>query len=114
MLVTDATGIMLDGNAAMLALAGRSHGDLLRQPIDSLLPPAGRIFLQTHLWPTVLREGSVNEAYLQVRGADGINIPVMVNCRRGRFDGAEAFYWVLFVARERSRFEAAEIGRAHV
>ena len=107
MLVTDAIGIMLDGNAAMLALAGRSHGDLLRQPIDSLLPPAGRIFLQTHLWPTVLREGSVNEAYLQVRGADGINIPVMVNCRRGRFDGAEAFYWVLFVARERSRFEAA-------
>ena len=106
-LVTDAAGNMLDGNAALLAITGGSRGDLPRQPMDSLLPPAGRIFLQTHIWPTLMREGSVNEAYLQLRDAAGLNVPVMVNCRKAQFDGADAFYWILFVARERSRFEAA-------
>ena len=111
-LVTDLHGRMLAANADLLAVVGGTEAQWLQQAMDVLLPPASRIFLQTHVWPMLLNQGGVREIYLHLRGAQGQRVPVMVNCRRGLVahdgpdGGTQGCYWVFFVARERSRFEA--------
>lgn len=104
-LVTDAAGKVLLTNEALCSLAGATSKDWQDRYIDDLFPPAGRIFLQTHIWPTLMRDKSVSEIYLQVRDAGGKSIPVLLNAKQGHHAGQVCFYWTLFVARECSRFE---------
>ncbi len=106
-LVTDRMGRVLMANTELSSLVGVTTEQAQHSTIEDLLPPASRIFLQTHVWPLLLREGEAKEIYLQVRDALGQRIPVMVNSSRGEFDGVEAYHWVFFVAKERSQFEAA-------
>jgi two-component system cell cycle response regulator len=111
-LVTDLHGRMLAANADLLAVVGGTEAHWQEQAMDVLLPPASRIFLQTHVWPMLLNQGGVREIYLHLCGAQGQRVPVMVNCRRGPYgppdqdDRTDRCYWVFFVALERSRFEA--------
>jgi sigma-B regulation protein RsbU (phosphoserine phosphatase) len=111
-LVTDTYGYIQTTNADLLAVVGGTEAQWRYQPMEKLLPPASRIFLQTHVWPMVLAQGGVREIYLHLCDAQGQRIPVMVNCQRGLNDSggqgnsAGHFYWVFFVALERSRFEA--------
>ncbi len=105
-LVTDVSGVILALNASALEVAGGTQEAWLGQALESLLPLPSRIFLQTHVWPMLLQEGSVREIHLQLFDAQRQRLPVMVNCRRQRFADAPAYIWVFFVATERSRFEA--------
>ena len=105
-LVTDRDGQVLAANQALLRLLG---GDTVLRPgslIDDLLPPAGRIFLQTHVWPMLLRDSEVHEIHLQLLDAQRQRVPVLLNARLGTHAAQDACYWTLFVARERHRFEA--------
>ena len=106
-LVTDMSGTMLALNLSLRELVGSSHGDDEAQSMDALFPPASRIFLQTHAWPTLLRDGRVTEIYLHLIDARGQRIPVMVNAQPGQWDGKPACFWLLFVAQERHQFENA-------
>lgn len=106
-LVTDMFGTMLALNAPLRELVGQPDGDVTGQPMNALFPPASRIFLQTHVWPTLLRDGRVSEIHLHVIGARGVRVPVMVNAQPGAWDGVPACFWVLFVAQERHHFETA-------
>ncbi|PTT77763.1 GGDEF domain-containing protein, partial [Pelomonas sp. HMWF004] len=65
-LVTDSMGRLLDVNAELLGLVGGSRESRLGTSIEDLLPPASRIFVQTHVWPTLLREARIQEIHLQV------------------------------------------------
>lgn len=105
-LVTDATGRLLDLNTELLALVGQTRAHWLGASMDDLLPPAGRIFMQTHVWPTLLRDGRVLEIHLQVNTDGGERLPVLLNGRLGEHAGRAACIWTLFSARERHRFEA--------
>jgi PAS domain-containing protein len=101
---TDGDGKIVRMNAELMRILGPAALVRPDAPMDQLLPPASRIFLQTHVWPMLLREGAVREIYLHLRAGDATRIPVMVNASG---DGARAGYtWVMFVARERSLFEA--------
>ncbi|MFC0134573.1 hypothetical protein CR105_25115 [Massilia eurypsychrophila] len=103
---TDDDGKIIQMNAELLRILGPASPVRPGALMDQLLPPASRIFLQTHVWPMLLREGAAREIYLHLRAGDATRIPVMVNASRGS-DGAHPGYtWVLFVARERSLFEA--------
>ena len=106
-LVTNAEGQVLFANAELLALTGRSLPWCLVSPMDLLFPAASRIFMQTHAWPTVLRDGTLTEVYVQLDGQDGSRTPVLLNARRGQFKGATAYIWCFFVAQRRQEFEAA-------
>ncbi len=75
--------------------------------IEDFFPPAPRIFLQTHVWPLVLREGGVKEVYLEFGDAAHRPTPVLLNCRKGELSGAPRYFWTLLEARNRSLFEAA-------
>ena len=105
-LVTDAAGRVLAANSELLALAHLSIDKLLQQPMDDLLPPASRIFLQSYVWPIVMREGHISESYMQLLGTQNQRVPVLVNCRMGQFEGGIGYFWVFYVARARVRFES--------
>ncbi|WP_138512430.1 sensor domain-containing diguanylate cyclase [Rhodoferax bucti] len=105
-LVTDARGHILTANSDLLALVGGVAEQWRGRYLDCLLPAPSRIFLQTHVWPLMLRHGAVQELYLHLHNAAGERVPVMVNGRRGLWDEQDCIFWVFFVALERSRFEA--------
>ena len=80
-LVTDSAGSVVLANEALYSLAGGAGESWPGRSIDDLFPPAGRIFLQTHVWPILMREGSIGEVYMQVRGLRGESIPAsLVKC----------------------------------
>jgi diguanylate cyclase (GGDEF)-like protein/PAS domain S-box-containing protein len=105
-LVTDGAGVILGINRNALQLIGGRVEALLGQPLESLLPLPSRMFLQTHVWPMLLKDGSVREIHLQLLDAQRQRLPVLVNCEQRRDGDRECWIWVFFVARERSRFEA--------
>ena len=106
-LVTDLTGRIQLCNAELAKLIGGNADQWQERMLEDLFPPAGRIFLQTHVWPLLIREGTIREIYLTLIDSQRQRIPVLVNCHRGHYQGVELYYWVFFVAQERSRFEAA-------
>ena len=105
-LITDGMGLALAGNAELTLLTGVDSAVRIGRHMEELFPLPGRIFLQTHLWPILLREGRLDEAKMHLLTATGQRLPVLVNGRRAGNGDAEQFIWTLFAARERSRFEA--------
>lgn len=104
--VSNEAGHLLDVNTALLTLAGGTREDRIGALFEELLPPASRIFLQTHIWPTLLRDGQISEIHLQVSSGDKTRVPVLLNSRRGEYQGAPAYFWSLVSTHERHRFEA--------
>lgn len=105
-MITDSEGHLIRINHECLRIVGGDEKGWHGQPLEAMLTPASRIFSQTHVFPLLHHGGSVREIYLQMRGADGDPVPVMVNATFKRLDRADCIVWALFVARERSRFEA--------
>jgi hypothetical protein len=103
---TDQDGKIVQMNAELMRILGPASSVRAGVLMDQLLPPASRIFLQTHVWPMLLREGEVREIYLHLRAGDATRIPVIVNASAGGAGACPGYTWVLFVARERSLFEA--------
>jgi diguanylate cyclase (GGDEF)-like protein/PAS domain S-box-containing protein len=108
-LLTDEDGHILASNRDLSGLLGFDDERAMPGSIDQLLPPAGRIFLQTHVWPLLRREGQAREArelWLNLLNASGERVPVIANGgRAASVNDAPRFMWVFFAARERSRFE---------
>jgi PAS domain-containing protein len=104
-LVTDGAGVVKALNQELLLLIGSDEDHWLDKPMERMFPMASRIFLQTHVWPMVFREGRVREIRLQLLEGAGRNIPVFVNCQKTSIEGLDRFTWVLFVTIERSQFE---------
>ncbi|QDL53460.1 sensor domain-containing protein [Rhodoferax aquaticus] len=106
-IVTNGDGIVQEVNAAMLTWVGGQAAHWRNQSMNALLPVASRVFLQTHVWPLLLREGHVNEIRLQIKNTDGKAVSAFTNCKKSPTAQGDLFYWVFFVAAERSRFEDA-------
>ncbi len=104
-LVTDSAGRILLTNATLAEWAGGTIVSWEQRALEDLFPPAGRIFCQTHVWPTLLRDGHINELHLQILDAQQQRVPVLLNCRKGEYEKRPVYYWTLFLAKERQRFE---------
>ncbi len=106
-LVTNRAGLVLTLNQRLLQVLGGNKDDWLAQPMDRMFAKPSQIFLQTHVWPMVLRENHVDELRLQLLDAEKKYVPVFVNCQQMLLDRVEQFTWVFFVTLERSRYEQA-------
>ena len=104
-LVTDRTGRITAINTSLLELVGGDTQQWCGQLMEGMLPVPSRIFLQTHLLPMVLHDGNLEEIKLELVDQHGVRTPVLVNCKRSVTADTEAYHWVIFVSRERSRFE---------
>ena len=103
-LVTNRTGIVQSVNECLLELVGGVEDTWVAKPMELMLPIASRIFLQTHIWPMLMRENRVREIRLQIVDGAGKQVPVFVNSQKTTIDTRECFSWVFFVSVERSRF----------
>ena len=112
-LITDRAGIIQSVNQVLLELVGGTHERWFAESMDSLFPIAGRIFLQTHVWPMLLREGHVREIRLQILDDSGKQVPIFLNCKKSISDETERFTWVFFVGLQRSRFEQELLEARH-
>ena len=104
-LVTDGAGMVQSLNQDLLRLIGGEKAHWIAKSMEPMFPMASRIFLQTHIWPMILRDGHVREIRLQLLTDGGKSVPIFVNCQRAAEEGIDRFAWVLFVVSERSRFE---------
>lgn len=102
-LVTDLNGMVLHCNHDFKRLVSEANCE---GNMAVYFPPSGRIFLQTHAWPLLYRQGDFRELYLQLLSADRRLLPVMTNARVAEEDGKQVVIWLFFVAKERQRFEA--------
>ena len=64
LLVTDPSGRLLALNDELLAVLGGTRVYWETAGLDAMLPPASRVFLQTHVWPMLLHLGRVRELAL--------------------------------------------------
>lgn len=104
-LVTDGEGVIQSLNQGLLELIGSDEAHWIANSMELMFPMASRIFLQTHVWPMIFRDGHVREVRLQLREASGKSVPIFVNCQKSSDQGIDRFIWILFVTIERSRFE---------
>ncbi|MFN7783602.1 MAG: EAL domain-containing protein [Lysobacterales bacterium] len=106
---TDGEGRVLELNAAFERALGRPEGGWHGRRIDELLAPAGRIFLHTHVWPTLLRAGRIDEIHLPWLDSKGQAAPMLLNAAitaASERPEDQRVAWALFPMRERQRFEA--------
>lgn len=106
LLVSDSQGGVLQVNNNFLTVLGGDRSSWLDRPMDALFPLASRIFLQTHVWPMLLREGEVKELRLQIWNAAKQSLPVLVNCQRTTRDGVNTYHWLFFISHQRTQYEA--------
>jgi PAS domain S-box-containing protein len=80
-------GTMVEINQTLADLLGFTRIELLGWHIDKILPPGGRIFYHTYLFPLLKVKELVEEVYLALRTKDGRDIPILLNGRRREREG---------------------------
>jgi PAS domain S-box-containing protein len=98
-------GTIVTANATLLGWLGYAGGELCGRHLESVLPPGGRIFYQTHFFPLLKLHGKAEEIYLSLRAASGEDVPVLVNAARRERGGLAVNDCVFVTMRQRRRFE---------
>jgi anti-anti-sigma regulatory factor len=98
-------GTILAANTTLLGWLGRARPDVLGRHFESLLPPGGRIFYQTHFFPLLKLHGRAEEIYLSLRPSAGPDVEVLAHAARRERAGAPANDCVFVPMRQRRRFE---------
>ena len=98
-------GTVIAVNATLAELLGYSRVELQGWHVQKILSPAGRVFHQTHVFPLLKLHGHVEEIYLELRGKDGKDVPVLMNGVRRERDGASVNDCVFVRMLQRFRYE---------
>ena len=121
-LSTTPDGTIIKANETFLAVTGYSRSDLLGQRrFSQLLTAGGRIYHETHYAPMLRLQGEAREIALEIVGADGRPLPVLVNSvlerdpagkplvvRTAVFDASHRRRYEQELMREKQRAEASE------
>jgi len=94
-------------NETLLEMLGLETGDLNGKPMSVILNGGGRVFFQTHIFPTLKLTGSVEEIYLTLKHSDGSDIPVFLNGVRPDQNGSVGYDCIFVAMNERARYEEA-------
>ena len=81
-------GTMLEVNATLASLLGFGRVELQGWHVQKILPPGGRIFYQTHVFPMLRMHGVAEEIYLPLQTKSGETMPMLMNAIRRDRDGA--------------------------
>lgn len=98
-------GRVLAVNATLRGWLGYGEGEVAGRHFETLLPPGGRIFYQTHFFPLLKLHGRAEEVYLSLRSRAGEDLPVLANAARRERAGSPVNDCVFVPMRQRRRFE---------
>ena len=101
-------GTIVKANATFLAWTGYDQAALVgRRRFQELLAPGDRIFYQTHAAPMLFMQGMLREIAVQVVGASGSRLPMLMNAqlKRGKDGQPLVVRTVMFDASERLAYE---------
>lgn len=104
--ITDEHGGIVGANRTMLDLTGRQGPDLLGQNLDVLLTAGARVFVQTHVFPTLRKDGEIHEIYVHLKAASAHRLPLYLNARRNVLPEGVRYLWLFFSSEARTHFEA--------
>jgi signal transduction histidine kinase len=110
-LVLDARRRIVRCNAALARLVRRERGELEGERFDALFSPPSRLFLQTHIFPTLQADGAIEEVQVTIRPREGDDVPVLINGSRCELKGiggeeGSGYAIVVFAISKRASFEA--------
>lgn len=92
-------------NATLAELLGYARVELAGWHVQKLLPPGGRIFYQTHVFPILKMHGLVEEIYIALRTKDGRDVPMLMNGVRRERDGVQVSDCVFVRMIQRHQYE---------
>ncbi|OQW76052.1 MAG: hypothetical protein BVN35_07025 [Proteobacteria bacterium ST_bin11] len=98
-------GIITVANTTILEVLGYTREALTNQPINILLPIAGQLFFQTHLFPLLAAQGYVSEIYITIKSQSGTEIPVLINVVKKQRQHQKINDCVLMVIQQRNEYE---------
>jgi PAS domain S-box-containing protein len=102
-------GTMLEVNTTLASLLGYTRLELQGWHLQKILPPGGRIFYQTHVFPMLRMHGAVDELYVALRTRDGESIPMLTN--GARRDEVSHFVFVRMIQRHEYEVQLLEARR---
>jgi two-component system, cell cycle sensor histidine kinase and response regulator CckA len=85
--------------------------ELAGKSIRDLLPLAGRVFVQTHVYPALALKGRIDEVYVALRAKSDERVPVLLNVARRRTDDGVVDHFA-FTSVRRSRVYESELVHA--
>lgn len=98
-------GTMNAVNTTLAAALGYTSVELEGWHLQKILPPGGRIFYQTHVFPLLKLHGVAEEVYIPLRNRDGADLPMLLNATRRERNGATVNECVFVRMIQRNEFE---------
>lgn len=98
-------GTIREVNATLADLLGYTRVELEGWHLQKVLPPGGRVFYHTHVFPLLKLHGAAEEIYIALRTKDGTDLPMLLNGVRRERDGMSLNECVLMRMSQRNRFE---------
>jgi signal transduction histidine kinase len=92
-------------NRTLQEWLGYPLDELQGKHLDTILPAAGRIFYQTHLFPLLKIQGHAEEVYFPLHPQDGSDIPMLVNAARREEAGVAVYDFVFMPMHQRDQYE---------
>jgi signal transduction histidine kinase len=100
-----ANGRILRANQTLSGWLGCEPDALVRRRFQDLLNIAGKIYFETHFAPLLKMQGFFNEVALDLVGAGGAVVPVLVNAVEREAPGGRFIRMTIFNASDRRRYE---------
>lgn len=98
-------GTIVAVNLTLAETLGYLRAELQGWHIQKILPPGGRVFYNTHIFPLLKMHGAAEEIYLPLRTRDGNDVPMLLNAKRRAAEGVEFNDCVFVRMMQRHRFE---------
>ncbi len=106
-LITDGEGLVHLCNAHMAKFLGWEKSELISKYVWDFSPPETRVFMQTHIWPTFLREKTANEVHVKLLKKCGESVPVLFNVELITIGDVAYYNWAFFRVNRRNDLEIA-------
>jgi PAS domain S-box-containing protein len=100
-------GRITAANSTFLERLGLSREELVGRHVETILPRAGRLFYQTHVFPLVKLHGHADEIFLLVETAHGDQFGSLWNFARRHRGGRACIDTIIMEVHERRKYEDA-------
>lgn len=88
--------IILDADDTLLCLLGYDHKGLCGCQFESILTQASSLFILLHFQPLMKMQGRIKQMSLNLKAANGKNIPILLHADRQVQDGQVIYLcWII-------------------